>query len=99
MSRAIREHLRDFLAIIALVLAGVVTTFIILANQSTALPSWVPILGEERFELKAKFSSAQAVNRCSSSGVSPALRRSSGVRSARRNASGRARPRDFVISS
>jgi phospholipid/cholesterol/gamma-HCH transport system substrate-binding protein len=61
MRRVIREHLRDFLAIIGLVVAGVVTTFVILANQSTALPSWVPILGEERFELKAQFSSAQAV--------------------------------------
>jgi phospholipid/cholesterol/gamma-HCH transport system substrate-binding protein len=61
MRRVIREHLRDFLAIIALVVAGVVTTFVILGSQSTALPSWVPILGEERFELKAQFSSAQAV--------------------------------------
>ena len=61
MKRAIREHLRDFLAIIALVIAGVVTMFVILANQSTALPSWFPILGEDRFEVKAKFSSAQAV--------------------------------------
>ncbi len=33
----------------------------ILANQATALPSWVPLLGEERFELKAEFTSAQAV--------------------------------------
>ena len=33
----------------------------ILANQASALPCWVPILGEDRFELKAEFSSAQAV--------------------------------------
>ena len=61
MRRAIREHLRDFLAIIGLIVAGVVTTFIILGSQSTALPSWLPLLGEERFEIKAEFSSAQAV--------------------------------------
>ena len=61
MRRAIREHLRDFLAIIGLVIAGVVTTFVILGNQASALPSWVPILGEERFEVKAEFTSAQAV--------------------------------------
>jgi phospholipid/cholesterol/gamma-HCH transport system substrate-binding protein len=61
MRRAIREHLRDFLAIIALVIAGVVTAFVILANQATALPSWFPILGEDRFEMKARMSSAQAV--------------------------------------
>ncbi len=61
MRRAIREHLRDFLAIVGLVVAGVVTTFVILGNQASALPSWVPILGEDRYELKAEFSSAQAV--------------------------------------
>ncbi len=61
MTRVIREHLRDFLAIIGLVAAGLVTTYVILSNQATALPSWMPLLGEERFELKAEFSSAQAV--------------------------------------
>jgi phospholipid/cholesterol/gamma-HCH transport system substrate-binding protein len=59
--RAIREHLRDFLAIIGLIIAGVVTTFVILGSQATALPSWFPLLGEERFEVNAEFSSAQAV--------------------------------------
>ena len=33
MSRAIREHLRDVVAIIALVLAGLFASFVILANQ------------------------------------------------------------------
>jgi phospholipid/cholesterol/gamma-HCH transport system substrate-binding protein len=61
MRRAIREHLRDFIAIIALVVAGVVTAIVIVANQAAALPSWVPFLTEDRFELKATFSSAQAV--------------------------------------
>lgn len=61
MMRAIREHTRDILAIIGLVIAGIVTAFVILANQATALPSWWPILGEDRFEVKARFSSAQAV--------------------------------------
>jgi phospholipid/cholesterol/gamma-HCH transport system substrate-binding protein len=28
---------------------------------ASALPSWVPILGEERFEVNAQFTSAQAV--------------------------------------
>lgn len=61
MTRAIREHLKDFVAIIVLVVLGVGTTGYILSQQATALPSWVPILGEERFELKAEFSTAQAV--------------------------------------
>jgi phospholipid/cholesterol/gamma-HCH transport system substrate-binding protein len=59
--RAIREHLRDFVAIGILVVLAVVTTGVILASQTTILPSWIPLLGEERFELKAEFSSAQAV--------------------------------------
>jgi phospholipid/cholesterol/gamma-HCH transport system substrate-binding protein len=59
--RAIREHLRDFVAIGVLVVLAVVTTGVILASQTTILPSWIPLLGEERFELKAEFSSAQAV--------------------------------------
>lgn len=61
MRRAIREHLRDIIAIIGLVIAGVVTAGIILSSQATALPSWLPILGEDRFELNAEFTSAQAV--------------------------------------
>jgi phospholipid/cholesterol/gamma-HCH transport system substrate-binding protein len=61
MRRAIREHLRDFLAIVGLIIAGLVTTFVILGNQASALPSWVPFLGEDQFELKAEFSSAQSL--------------------------------------
>ncbi len=61
MRRAIREHLKDFIAIIVLVILGLGTTAYILANQATALPSWVPILGEDRFELNAEFTTAQAV--------------------------------------
>jgi phospholipid/cholesterol/gamma-HCH transport system substrate-binding protein len=59
--RAIREHLRDFVAIGVLLVLAVVTTGVILASQTTIIPSWIPLLGEERFELKAEFSSAQAV--------------------------------------
>jgi phospholipid/cholesterol/gamma-HCH transport system substrate-binding protein len=34
---------------------------VILSQQSTALPSWFPFLGEDRFELKTEFQTAQAV--------------------------------------
>ena len=61
MRRAIREHLRDFVAIGVLIVLALVTTGVILASQTTILPSWIPFLGEDRFELKAEFSSAQAV--------------------------------------
>jgi phospholipid/cholesterol/gamma-HCH transport system substrate-binding protein len=61
MRRALREHSRDVLAIAGLVLAGLFALFVILSNQRTTLPDWVPILGTDRFELQAEFSSAQAV--------------------------------------
>ena len=61
MKRAIREHLRDFVAIGVLIVLGLVTTGVILSQQSANLPSWLPFLGHDRFELKAQFSSAQAV--------------------------------------
>lgn len=61
MKRAIREHLRDFIAIGVLIVLGLVTTAVILAKQQANFPSWLPILGQSQFELKAEFSSAQAI--------------------------------------
>jgi phospholipid/cholesterol/gamma-HCH transport system substrate-binding protein len=61
MIRALREHLRDVIAVVFLVLAGLLTGYVILANQAQSLPSWVPLLGKDRFELKAEFTTAQAV--------------------------------------
>ena len=61
MKRAIREHLRDFIAIIALFVAGLLVTGYILSQQQQPYPSWIPFLGDDRFELKAELSSAQAV--------------------------------------
>ncbi len=61
MSRAIREHLRDFVAILVLVVLAIVTTGIILVQQSANFPSWVPILGSDHFDLKAEFTTAQAI--------------------------------------
>ncbi len=61
MKRAIREHLRDFIAILAIVAFAVVTLLIILYNQKAAFPGWVPGLGQDFYELNADFSSGQAV--------------------------------------
>jgi phospholipid/cholesterol/gamma-HCH transport system substrate-binding protein len=61
MRRALREHSRDVIAIVALFLAAIFATFVILANQRASLPSWLPVLGADRFELKAELTSAQAV--------------------------------------
>ena len=61
MTRALRAHLRDVLAIAGLILAGLFAVTVILVNQRAILPSWVPLIGTDRFELKAEFSTAQAV--------------------------------------
>ena len=61
MKRAIREHLRDFIAIGVLAVLAIVTTSVILVKQQANFPSWLPILGQSHFELKAEFSSSQAV--------------------------------------
>jgi phospholipid/cholesterol/gamma-HCH transport system substrate-binding protein len=57
MAKAIRDHLRDFLAIIGLTLVAVVFTYIIVQNQRLR----IPVLEEKPFELKAEMSTAQAV--------------------------------------
>ena len=61
MRRAIREHLRDFIAIGVLAVLAIVTTSVILVRQQANFPSWLPILGQSHFELKAEFTSSQAV--------------------------------------
>jgi len=61
MRRAIREHLRDFVAIIALFLIGVATVIVIFIQQGVTFPSWAPGIGTDSFELKGEFTSAQAV--------------------------------------
>jgi phospholipid/cholesterol/gamma-HCH transport system substrate-binding protein len=61
MRRALREHARDVLAVVGLVLAALFATTVILINQRTTLPSWVPLIGTDRFALEADFSTAQAV--------------------------------------
>lgn len=58
---AIRKHLRDFLAIIALLLVALVVTVIILDNQRLSLPAGVPVLGRDYVEVEAELSTAQAV--------------------------------------
>ncbi len=61
MRRAIREHLRDFVAILALVVIGLAVTGAILSQQRQPYPSWIPFLGDDQFELKAEIATAQAV--------------------------------------
>lgn len=61
MTTAIRKHLRDFIAILALVVVAAIVGGYILANQRIYFPSWVPLVGRDSFILKGEFSTAQAV--------------------------------------
>jgi phospholipid/cholesterol/gamma-HCH transport system substrate-binding protein len=58
---AIRKHLRDFIAIIVLVLIASFVALYVLAHQRTTIPGWVPVFGREVFVLKGEFSTAQAI--------------------------------------
>jgi phospholipid/cholesterol/gamma-HCH transport system substrate-binding protein len=58
---AIRKHIRDFVAIIFLLIVSLIVAGVILSNQRLALPAGVPLLGTDFFEVDAELSSAQAV--------------------------------------
>jgi len=57
MFTAIRKHLRDFIAVAALLVVGLAVTFYIVQEQRLR----IPVLEEKPFELKAEFETAQAV--------------------------------------
>jgi phospholipid/cholesterol/gamma-HCH transport system substrate-binding protein len=59
--RIIRKHARDFAAIVGLFVVATVVGGFILAHQRLTLPGWVPFVGKDFFELRADFSTAQAV--------------------------------------
>ena len=58
---AIRKHLRDFVAIIALIVVAGAVSAVILSNQRLTLPGWVPLVGQDFFEIEAEMATAQAV--------------------------------------
>ncbi len=57
MATAIRKHLRDFIAITVLLIVALGVTYYIVQEQRLR----IPVLEEKPFELKAEFSTAQAV--------------------------------------
>ena len=61
MRAAIHRNLRSAVAIIALAVVGIGTAGAILSGQGVRAPGWVPLIGSDSFELRAEFSSAQAV--------------------------------------
>jgi phospholipid/cholesterol/gamma-HCH transport system substrate-binding protein len=58
---AIQKNLREFIAVIVMVILAMFVGGYILSNQRFYLPAWVPVLGTDFFELKAQFSTAQSV--------------------------------------
>jgi phospholipid/cholesterol/gamma-HCH transport system substrate-binding protein len=61
MRRAIKAHLRDFVALAVLFLIAIGVSSYILSNQRLYLPSWVPGIGTKFYTVNAEFSTAQAV--------------------------------------
>jgi phospholipid/cholesterol/gamma-HCH transport system substrate-binding protein len=57
MKKAIRDHLRDFLAILGLVVVALFAAYVIVQNQRLR----IPLLEAKPFELKAELTTAQAV--------------------------------------
>src|SRR5436309_8635659 len=61
MFTAIQKHLRDFIAIIVLMVLAVLISAFILSNQRFYLPGWVPFIGTDFFQLKGEFQTARSV--------------------------------------
>src|SRR6266542_4222006 len=61
MGTAIQKHLRDFIAIIVLIVLALLVSAFILSNQRFYLPGWVPVIGTDFFQLKGEFETAQSV--------------------------------------
>ncbi len=57
MAVAIRKNLRNFVAVVVLVIIALLTSYVILQHQRLR----IPVLEEKPFELKADFQTAQAV--------------------------------------
>jgi phospholipid/cholesterol/gamma-HCH transport system substrate-binding protein len=58
---AIRKHLRDFVAILVLLVIALAVSLVILSNQRLTLPAGVPVLGRDFVEVEAELVTAQAV--------------------------------------
>lgn len=61
MKRAIKTHFKDFLAITGMIVVALAVLLFILANQKAALPSWIPVLGQDFYSINVEMETAQAV--------------------------------------
>lgn len=59
--RQLRRRGLDAIAVATLVILGLITTFVILGEQKSAIPSWVPILGQSFFHIDAEFQTGQSI--------------------------------------
>jgi phospholipid/cholesterol/gamma-HCH transport system substrate-binding protein len=57
----IRKHLKDFIAVVALLVLALVVSIFILGHQRLHLPAGVPFLGKDFYEVNAEMTTAQAV--------------------------------------
>jgi phospholipid/cholesterol/gamma-HCH transport system substrate-binding protein len=69
VTKAIRTYFTDFVAIIVVAALALATLLYILSNQKAALPSWIPGLGQEFYELNAEFSTSQSVTAGQGQGI------------------------------
>jgi phospholipid/cholesterol/gamma-HCH transport system substrate-binding protein len=58
---AIRKHVGEFALLVALVVVAVLVGGSILSHQRFYLPKWVPVVGSDFVEYKARFATAQSV--------------------------------------
>lgn len=61
MRRQIRKYLRDFLAIVFMILVAAGVAGYVLSNERFYLPAWVPVFGTDFYTVKAEVETAQAV--------------------------------------
>jgi phospholipid/cholesterol/gamma-HCH transport system substrate-binding protein len=59
--RQLRRRGVDAIAVAALIVLGLATMFVILGQQKSAIPSWVPILGQSFFRIDASFQTGQSI--------------------------------------
>ena len=61
MRHAISKNMREFIAVIVMIIIALFVGGFILSHQRFYLPAWFPVIGTDFFELKAEFSTAQSV--------------------------------------
>ncbi|HEX2161701.1 MAG TPA: MlaD family protein [Thermoleophilaceae bacterium] len=60
-AKALRSNLKAAVALLGLIVLGVAVGSYILSNQRLNPPAWMPIVGEDTFEIKAEVESAQGI--------------------------------------